>query len=143
MYEGGLTNSDHIPIIAEISTKPIMIKCEPKWNLKKTNWSEFKNNLELKMIEIENHLTNKQQINKTDIEESTKQWLENIIYEVDNNSPKVNFKVISNVKENDKIKLLERKYENLRFNSNSWTREQIAEIKNLQQQLTEEMRILN
>ena len=95
------------------------------------------------MIEIENHLTNKQQINKTDIEESTKQWLENIIYEVDNNSPKVNFKVIPNVKENDKIKLLERKYENLRFNSNSWTREQIAEIRNLQQKLTEEMQILN
>ena len=143
VYEGGLTNSDHIPIIAEISTKPIMIKCEPKWKLKKTNWPEFKNNLELKMTEIENHLTNKQQINKTDIEESTKQWLENIIYEVDNNSPKVNFKVIPNVKENDKIKLLERKYENLRFNSNSWTREQIAEIRNLQQKLTEEMRILN
>ena len=99
---------------------------------KKNYWSEFKNNLEPKMIEIENHLTNKQQINKNDIEESIKQWLENIVYEVDKNSPKVNFKVTPNVNENDEIKLLERQYENLRLNSNSWTREQIAEIKNLQ-----------
>ena len=53
MYEGNLTTSDHVPVIMEVSTKPIMTQITPRWNLKRTDWDNFKTILSNQMIEQE------------------------------------------------------------------------------------------
>ena len=54
IYQCGLTMSDHIPVIMEILTQPIMIRITPRWNLRKTNWTTFKENISTKMSNNEN-----------------------------------------------------------------------------------------
>ena len=56
---------------------------------------------------------------------------------------KRHFKIIPNIKESDTLKLLEQRYQRLRFQTNSWTRDQLDEIKNLQNLIIEENKNLN
>ncbi|MPC45904.1 hypothetical protein E2C01_039610 [Portunus trituberculatus] len=43
--QGPLTTSDHIPIILDISTTPILARAPPRPNLTKVNWDEIKNKI--------------------------------------------------------------------------------------------------
>ena len=131
IYQGGLTTSDHIPVIVELSTQPIMIKIKPRWNLKRTNLTTFKENIATKMSNNENEIRNKTNI--------TKKWLEDIKDEIERNTPKVEYKLIPEIKESDRLKLLEQHYTRLRFQSSTWDRDQVRMIRNLQQQLSEEI----
>ena len=101
IYQGGLTTSDHIPVIMELSTQPIMIKIKPRWNLKKTNWTTFKENIATKMSNNENEIRNKTNITKNDIEYHTKKWLDDIKDEIERNTPKVEYKLMPEIKESD------------------------------------------
>ena len=46
---GGLTSSDHFPVILKLSTKPIVKVVEKKRCLKRTNWDMFKGRMEIQL----------------------------------------------------------------------------------------------
>ena len=94
------------------------------------------------MSNNENEIKNKTNITKNDIEYHTKKWLDDIKDEIERNTPKVEYKLIPEIKESDRLRLLEH-YTRLRFQSSTWDRDQVWTIKNLQRQLSEEMNILN
>ena len=143
--EGNLTSSDHLPIVINISTKPLLILSPPKWNLSKTNWDTFKENIEIKMQEQMNMLENinENEINKDIIEENYKKWMENIVEGIDRTTPKRVYKLIRNFKESDLLKLIEEKFRDIR-NYAIWSRETIRETRILQDLIIEEsMRLTN
>ena len=132
MYEGNLTTSDHVPVIMEVSTKPIMTQITPRWNLKRTDWDNFKTILSNQMIEQERKLNNTRVINKEIIDEELEYWVKAITTSVDQTTPKRAYKITPNIKETDTLRRVENQYINLRFTTNYWTRQQIEDIKTLQ-----------
>ena len=143
IYEGNLTSSDHIPVIVELSTQPIMVQCPPKWNLKKTNWVQFNERVNIEMMDNERKLRGEINMTKPKVEEYLGNWMNTIINNIEITTPKRLFKIIPNIKESDTLKLLEQRYQRLRFQTNSWTRDQLDEIKNLQNLIIEENKNLN
>ena len=80
---------------------------------------------------------------KPKVEEYLGNWMNTIINNIEITTPKRLFKIIPNIKESDTLKLLEQRYQRLRFQTNSWTRDQLDEIKNLQNLIIEENKNLN
>ena len=142
--EGSLTSSDHIPILINLSTKPILIPTEKKWNLNKTDWEKFKNEMEAEMqrqldtlIEVEDN-----EIDTNKIDEYYKKWMDSIVTSINNTTPLKTYKLISNYKESDLLKLVEEKYREIKYNNRQWTRENIRETRILQEIIIEESKRL-
>ena len=49
---GGLTSSNHFPVILRLSTRPIVKNVEATRSLKRTNWELFKEKLETQIDQI-------------------------------------------------------------------------------------------
>ena len=86
IYEGNLTSSDHILVIVELSTQPIMVQCPPKWNLKKTNWAQFNERVNIEMMDNERKLRGEINMTKPKVEEYLGNWMNTIINNIENNN---------------------------------------------------------
>ena len=51
---GPATTSDHLPIIITLSTKPIQMPCNPRYNYKEANWEQYKEKVSNKLQEERN-----------------------------------------------------------------------------------------
>ena len=95
------------------------------------------------MMDNERKLRGEINMTKPKVEEYLGNWMNTIINNIEITTPKRLFKIIPNIKESDTLKLLEQRYQRLRFQTNSWTRDQLDEIKNLQNLIIEENKNLN
>jgi len=69
---GNLTTSNHIPIILDLSTNPILIAATPRPDYKNAKWERYKEFLEEKpMQNLEGKPT-------TDIDQETDRWFQDI-----------------------------------------------------------------
>ena len=143
IYEGNISTSDHIPVVLELSTKPIMIPVTPRLNMKKTNWENFQSLVREEMIVNEQNMRNTEIINKEKIDEHINKWMTTIQTGIKATTPMQSFRLQPNVKESDELRLIELTYNRLRFNTDSWTLGQIDEIRSLQQRMRTEMSSLS
>ena len=139
IYEGSITTSDHIPVVLELSTRPIMIPVTPKLNINKTNWDNFKLLVGEEMISNEQNLRDTEIINKEKIDEHLERWMKIIQTSIAATAPMKSYRMQPNIKESGELRLIELIYNRLRFNTNGWTMEQIEEIRTLQQRMRTEM----
>ena len=51
--QGPLTTSDHIPLEIRISSRPILIKGNKKFKMRKANWKNFRNIVKQSAAEIQ------------------------------------------------------------------------------------------
>ena len=145
LREGDLTSSDHLPVVVTLSTKPIIVLTKNNLNLKKTNWDTFQTSIAERMLQQQQSLTRTQttNIDKTKIDEELSTWMVNIQEELEKSTPRQAFKQLPTYKESDLLKLAEEKYRNMRLNNPIWTRQNITEMRILQNIIIEESIRLN
>lgn len=84
---GPSTTSDHIPIIIQLVTSPIMIPTS-HFDFNKANWDKFREELSGHgEIDIDNRLINV-------IDEETDKWFTQVIHAMETNVPKINYRTI-------------------------------------------------
>ena len=136
--EGCITTSDHLPIIIKISIKSILKNYEPKRNIKRANWDQYKIDVENEINrEIRRETLEGNDINKDKIDTSLKNWMKIIDDAAYKNIPTKRVQYYVHPQESDYIKLLKEQYKQLRA-INSWTREQLDILKNIQERIKEE-----
>ena len=136
---GGLTSSDHFPVVLKLSTRPIVKNVEATRSLKRTNWELFKGKLETKIEQIfdMDEIRSRRNIDAEAMENMYRQWYEVIEHTLNETSPKVNISYYLHARDSDYLRLLEMNYRNL-TNRPIWTRHDIEILKNIQQQIREE-----
>ena len=134
-----LTSFDHLPVIIKLSTKPIIKTGIERFKFTTANWELFKEKIEEK-IEIENinnNLTDRQDIDAAIIENSLNKWM-NIITETrDEIIPKTEINYLIHARDSDYLKLLENVCKQI-LNKQIWTREDLDIIKEIQRRILEE-----
>ena len=93
--------SDHIPIHIKLNSNPIAIPADPKFNLHKANWEEFRE--ELSSIPLPN-------IHNKDlpfIDDITQNFINNIINASENHIPKSHYKFIPSFNLSNRTKRLQ------------------------------------
>ena len=138
LTEGPLTTSDHIPLILELSTTLIMVRIPPCLKLRKTNWDNFKNQVDEIMQSNENEIKNKTRIDKDVIDNYIERWMGTIQEKIKANTPTSEYRIYPNIRESDELRWIATQYNRLRYQTNSWTRDQIQHIKELQRRLYNE-----
>ena len=136
--QGPVTSSDHIPIVLELATKPIMVNIKEKLNLKKANWENITVQLTEKMNNL--NLENGGPKNKAFIDNKINKWYKIIENTLEENTPKTRQKILPHPKETPRQKLLQYRYKNLKAVGErlGWTRLQREEFLNIQIELIEE-----
>ena len=137
LKRGNLTSSDHWPVILALSTKPIIVEQQPRYNFKRANWENFKADLELQAATIINDNVVK---DKNYIDEKFRKWFNVIHTARDNNIPMTTFQILPHPLESDRLKLIQWQCDRLieRSRINGWTPEIRQLIKNLQDEIVEE-----
>ena len=129
---GSITSSDHLPLIIRISTKPILKEKQSSLNYKKADWEKFQ-----KTIEENITLTNMNNKTKADIDHELMQWADSIQKATETSIPKNKNNYHIHPQESDFLKILENLYIQLK-NLDSWDREQLNIIKNIQELIKQE-----
>ena len=108
---GNVTSSDHIPIIVQLSTKPILKNTKAKFNYQKANWVKYKdyiqNNTEITC------LNNKM---KDAIDNEVKKWMTTITKAAETSIPQNKNIYFIHPQESDLIKILENTYIQIKNN---------------------------
>ena len=139
IVKGKLTSSDHLPVILNISTKPIVKPGQEKYKFSEANWELFKEKVESK-IAVENNtsdLLNRNNIDAQEIENNILKWLSIITETRDEVIPKVKLCCYIHATDSDYLRLLEITHRNI-LNKPYWTREDLDIIKEVQRRLLEE-----
>lgn len=127
-HPGPITTSDHLPIIFEISSSPIQIPIEPKYNFNEADWEKFKTDLQQNpQINIDGQLA-------AQIETEINNWFTKVIKAMDSNIPKTTHKTIPSPKMTAEIKWIWNQYKQLlnNININSWNNIERIRLKALQ-----------
>lgn len=83
---GAQSTSDHIPIVVNLATSPIMIPSSPWYNFGKANWDAFRQDLsDIEQIDIDKTTIIK-------IDEELDKWFDKVINAMDRNIPKTNYR---------------------------------------------------
>ena len=136
LQQGPITTSDHFPIIATISSNPIQIPIKTRFSYRRANWEGLKD--ELKHLPIPD-LNNK---GNQDIDGTINDLYTAIINTREKFVPKIRYRTIPGIKENETIKYLKTILQRYIHQINTQTIPQITirtYIETLQQ-LREEMR---
>ena len=139
ILRGKLTSSDNLPVILKLSTKPIAKAGTEIFKFANANWELFKEKIEEKIENenVNNNLTDRQDIDAAIIENSISKWI-NIIKEMrDEIIPKTKINYYIHACDSDYLKLLEITYNQI-LNKPIWTREDLDIIKELQRRILEE-----
>ena len=139
ILRGKLTSSYHLPVVLKLSTKPIAKAGTERFKFANANWELFKEKIEEKIESenVNNNLTDRQDIDATIIENSINKWL-NIIKDTrDEVIPKTKINYYIHARDSDYLKLLEIMYNQI-LNKPIWTREDLDIIKELQRRILEE-----
>ena len=131
LKQGDITTSDHLPIIATISTNPIMIPTIPRENLRRADWESFKEDLSHTSTP---ELQGQDTIN---INYHLDQWYQDILQAKLTHIPTTTYRTIPHHRENDTLKLLKTQYNNLHQLAllRGWNRELTHRFSQLQAQL--------
>ena len=137
---GPLTTSDHLPVIVTIATKPIIIHHSPTYNDKRTDWEEYKRQID---TEIQTHLlTDSWEDGKTaqHIDTAITNWHNIIIKARENTTPKRHYKTTNKTTQTDLLKLLHIKYKTLmtRLDRYGYDRTSLTTLRQIQQTLRDE-----
>ena len=139
IFPGKLTSSDHLPVIINLSTKPIVKPQQVRFNYLNTNWELFKERIEEKITieNRENNLNNRNDIDATVIETSISNWV-NIITETrDEIVPKRTLNYFIHANDSDYLKLLEEIYKTI-IRKPFWSRHDLDILKEIQGRILEE-----
>ena len=135
--QGPLTTSDHIPVIVQLATKPIIIEWKTTYKMKKADWPEFQRILTQKagMINLDNRNTS-----ENDIDESVDQWQKYIKEAMNECIPKSKNVTLPHPKETERQRELQYHYNRLKELGEraGWTMVQRNLFKTIQNQLMEE-----
>ena len=97
---GPLTPSDHIPIVMTISTNPIQIPINPRYQFSKTDWQEYKR------ILTDFNPTPLQHETLEDLDIHIKTWNDRILDATRRTTPTITYRTIPGIQPNDYIKRL-------------------------------------
>ena len=86
--EGPLTVSDHLPIIITVSSSPIQIPVRPRYSMKRAHWDEFERELGVAIP------TDLNEQNKEAIDAEVVRATSLITTAMQNNIPKINYRVL-------------------------------------------------
>ncbi|MPC21738.1 putative RNA-directed DNA polymerase from transposon X-element [Portunus trituberculatus] len=86
---GPLTTSDHIPIILDISTSPLLIPSPQTFNFHKTNWDSFKDDDVLRMKDLTDIAFGYLE----DINEALETWMTTVRTTADRHIPQTTYKL--------------------------------------------------
>ena len=97
-----LTTTDHIPIIIELSSAPLLIKTTPKYNYNKANWDEFTSHMK--------NLTPPNIINKStkEIDEEWDKLIKHIQHGAENYIPKTQYRLIPALTTSNRTRILQK-----------------------------------
>lgn len=104
---GPLTPSDHIPIIATISTNPLQIKINPRKCFHKADWNKYRQEFD----EIDTRMD--AQNTKADIDKHLDSWTKSVQKASDKHIPVIKYRVIPGIRPTHDIQILEIIYRNL------------------------------
>ncbi len=140
-YEpGGLTTSDHIPIIIELSAQPILIEQPIVHNLRKANWELFRKSLD------ENITVNKlEAYNHHQVENETEKWMKIVKNAMNRAIPRSSHKRIYQLNITAEIEQIQHTFNLLKRNAeiNGWTIRNYNEYTRLREQLKEKCKEAN
>ena len=138
ILKGKLT-SDHLPVILKLSTKPFVKTGIERFKFGNANWELFKEKIEEKIENenVNNNLTDRQDIDAAIIENSLNKWISIITETRDEVIPKTKINYFIHAHDSEYLKLLENMYNQI-LNKPIWTREDLDVIKKLQRQILEE-----
>ena len=104
MTPGPPTSSDHIPIIAKITANPITIPIQPRKQVHKANWSEFRE-------ELSRHATTEiEDATSSEIDTYLADWTSKVQQASDNHIPTLTHRITPGVKPTDDILWLQNQY---------------------------------
>ena len=145
--KGQLTTSDHFPIEFIMSTKPIVEALRTTYIFKRTNWEEYKQNIQQQLNNTHMIINEDQRlrVNKDQIENELKHWCEIINTAKEQTVPKKNIKLLPHMRITAEMIELERQYNNLRIEIEryGYTRARYDRIKELQTEMKEESKALH
>lgn len=132
--QGPLTTSDHIPLIFTIATSPIQVPVTPRLQMKKADWSGYRQ--ELNTYEVPN-------LDKKTLEEIDDEVikLQTAIQDAINKYiPKIHYRILPHNKMTDTLRLLQTQYNNILHFINKYnpTVQLMSDIRNIQMQLQDE-----
>lgn len=107
LHPGPLTPSDHIPIIATISAKPIYIPIKPRKSFHRANWEQYKQQLETVPIPTEPNPT------LEEIDQSLEQWTLEILNADKDTIPTIEARAIPGIKPTHEMNILRILYQEI------------------------------
>lgn len=131
---GEITNSDHIPIILRLSTKPFISDTPKIYKTKNADWEIFKETLNNKI-----NIKDLNECNLKELEEATNEWMEIVKQAMNKAIPKTTYKFIYQLKTTPEIKHLENQFKMLKQNAtiNGWTHDHYREFIRIRYELKE------
>ena len=95
---GPVSSSDHIPMVAKITTSPIQIPIRPRPQFSRADWDSYK-------TELQNHrVPNLVNATTQQIDKALEDWSEHIMKASDEHIPKLTHRIIPGVSPNDQIR---------------------------------------
>jgi len=131
LTQGEITTSDHLPIIATLSTNPIMVPTYPRESYKHADWNSFKEALS------HTHTPDLQGCPTSDIDTSLESWYDDINMARLMHIPKVTHRTIPQHKQNDTLRSLITQYTNIHnlAQTRGWDQELRTRYRQIQTQL--------
>jgi len=128
---GPLTPSDHIPIITKISTNPIQIAIKPRRCFHKTDWDNYRQELENTDTDVAQHNT------KTDIDRHLDSWTDAVKNATEKHIPTISYRTIPGIRPTQEIQILEIQHTDLmtEIQTNGPTADKYEQLRNLRTQI--------
>ena len=135
---GPLTSSDHLPVVIDISSSPILIPIPPTYSFHNTNWDNFKEDNQLDMTD-QPDIT---YATLEDIDEALEHWTHTVKTVVDRHIPKRTYRTIPCPRPSRTTQLTRIQYQALRDQATrtGWTYENFRRFTQMRQTLLESRR---
>ena len=108
LTQGPVTTSDHLPLYAQLATKPIIIRGRKYYKFKKANWEVFQSHINNSYVQEINKNGNESNLrkNKTQIDEDLNKWFSTIEEAMKKAIPTTNNTIMPHPRATDKQKVL-------------------------------------
>lgn len=132
--QGGVTSSDHIPIVFKLSTKPILIQQPQVYRLNKANWNIFQQTLDTEI-----QLTDLNQKSTQEIENNATNLFETIHKAMEAAIPKSTYKRVTQLNITPEIIRLQAEFQAIKLEAttNGWTVEKYVEYRRMRMEIRE------
>lgn len=135
---GPLTSSDHLPMIIDICSSPILVPISPTFSFHSANWDNFKEDGQLDM-------TSQHDISHARLEEidsALDDWMQTVRTVADKHIPKTSYRTIPCPRPSRRTQLTRIQFQALRDNARTtgWTYDNYRRYRQLRQSLTDSRR---